>query len=123
MTSCPTENSFNSVSGGAVMNNDNLNVTVFIDSDHVLHHDHELAGTCCLLLQITAFSDDSGNNYTVFGVDINGSPVTETIPGPNGGSVNFTMQISRIDSLTSSDTRTGSITLGAVVSDECSLAD
>lgn len=63
-------------------------------------------------LEITSDGNDSGNTFTVTGLDPNGITVSEDITGPSSTTVVSTYYYSRIDSIVIDGAATGNITSG-----------
>jgi len=63
---------------------------------------------------ITSAGNDSGNTFVVTGTDQNGDAATESITGPNAGTVESTGYWRTITSITISANAVGAITVGTV---------
>ena len=60
---------------------------------------------------ITADADESGNDFTVEGTDMNGNSATIPMKGPNATSVTGTIRFDKVDKITIKNNGTGNVTV------------
>ena len=98
-----------------LMDPDDLDLYDNIRTDSPLHSDNELPGSCCLLVEIRSFMNDSEITFSMSGEDVNGGTVTQSVTGGHESTVTFSTPVRKILALSRDAESEGPIEVGYTV--------